>query len=115
MAQWQAADWPGNVRELRNFAERLVLGVAPVLPQQQQQQLPPSHQHRVEGLPTTAAPVTSLGQSLPQQMDHYERELILTALDTADGNVAQAADTLMVPRKTLYDKLKKYQIGSGRK
>src|SRR5476649_1442395 len=28
MAQWQAADWPGNVRELRNFAERLVLGIA---------------------------------------------------------------------------------------
>ncbi|MEO5934578.1 MAG: sigma-54 dependent transcriptional regulator, partial [Duganella sp.] len=29
MAQWQAEDWPGNVRELRNFAERLVLGIAP--------------------------------------------------------------------------------------
>ncbi|NRR29798.1 sigma-54-dependent Fis family transcriptional regulator [Oxalobacteraceae bacterium] len=106
MAQWQAADWPGNVRELRNFAERLVLGVAPALPQ--------LDQHRLGAL-APLAPETSLAQSLPQQMDSHERELILTALASADGNVAQAADTLMVPRKTLYDKLKKYQIGSARK
>ena len=98
MAQWQAADWPGNVRELRNFAERLVLGIAaaPVVP--------------------LSAPAAEGGAlSLPQQVDHHERELIVQALSAVDGNVALAADNLMVPRKTLYDKLKKYQIAAGRK
>jgi two-component system C4-dicarboxylate transport response regulator DctD len=95
MALWQAADWPGNVRELRNFAERLVLGIVGV----------------------GVAPQAQAGEplSLPQQVDHHERELIVQALATVDGNVALAADNLMVPRKTLYDKLKKYQIGTGRK
>jgi two-component system C4-dicarboxylate transport response regulator DctD len=93
MAQWQASEWPGNVRELRNFAERLVLGLA--------------------GAPAAAA--LDAAASLPQQVDQYERELIVQALAAVDGNVALAADNLLVPRKTLYDKLKKYQIGTGRK
>jgi len=96
MAQWQAEDWPGNVRELRNFAERLVLGIVAA----------PGN-----------APVAVAGEamSLPQQVDHHERELIVQALAAVDGNVGLAADNLLVPRKTLYDKLKKYQIGTGRK
>jgi two-component system C4-dicarboxylate transport response regulator DctD len=97
MALWQAAEWPGNVRELRNFAERLVLGIA--------------------GAGIGVVPPAQAGEplSLPQQVDHHERELIVQALAAVDGNVALAADNLMVPRKTLYDKLKKYQIGTGRK
>ena len=98
MAQWQAADWPGNVRELRNFAERLVLGIA-----------------ATAAVAVPAPAVDGGALSLPQQVDHHERELIVQALSAVDGNVALAADNLMVPRKTLYDKLKKYQIAAGRK
>ncbi|RFP12692.1 MULTISPECIES: sigma-54 dependent transcriptional regulator [unclassified Duganella] len=97
MAQWQAADWPGNVRELRNFAERLVLGIA------------------AAAVAAPALAVDGVALSLPQQVDHHERELIVQALSAVDGNVGLAADNLMVPRKTLYDKLKKYQIVTGRK
>jgi two-component system C4-dicarboxylate transport response regulator DctD len=92
MAQWQAADWPGNLRELRNFAERLVLGIVP---------------------PEPAPSLPAL--SLPLQVDALERDLIIRALDRVDGNVASAADQLGVPRKTLYDKLKKYQLAPGKK
>jgi two-component system C4-dicarboxylate transport response regulator DctD len=95
MAQWQAAEWPGNVRELRNFAERLVLGLVAA--------------DTVRGAVQPAAP------TLPEQLDAYERKLIESALDAVDGNVATAADRLGVPRKTLYDKLKKYQITPTRK
>jgi two-component system C4-dicarboxylate transport response regulator DctD len=94
MAQWQAAEWLGNVRELRNFAERLVLGL---------------------GIATASPTPVGEPMSLPQQVDLHERELIVKALAAVDGNVALAADQLMVPRKTLYDKLKKYQITAGRK
>jgi two-component system C4-dicarboxylate transport response regulator DctD len=98
MAQWQAARWPGNVRELRNFADRLVLGlVAPI----------------VDTSLDTSVPAPA--GSLPQLVDAYERDRINQALDAAGGNVAQAADQLGIPRKTMYDKLKKYQLTPIRK
>ena len=93
MTQWQGARWPGNVRELRNFADRLVLGLVPAVAD------------------STPAPIGSL----PQLVDAYERDRINQALDAAGGNVAQAADQLGIPRKTMYDKLKKYQLTPIRK
>jgi two-component system C4-dicarboxylate transport response regulator DctD len=96
MAQWQAARWPGNVRELRNFADRLVLGLVPAMAD------------HVE-------PVSAPAGSLPQLVDAFERDRINQALDAAGGNVAQAADQLGIPRKTMYDKLKKYQLTPARK
>jgi len=96
MAQWQARDWPGNVRELRNFADRLVLGVAEEL------------------IDASYLEKTATATSLPHQVDAYERVLIADALAASDGNVALTADSLGVPKKTLYDKLKKYQLAAGR-
>ena len=95
MAQWQAREWPGNVRELRNFADRLVLGVADP-----------------ETAPVAATEAFDL--SLWQRMDAYERTLISQALSGCGGSVTAAADALGVPKKTLYDKLKKHRLGSGR-
>ncbi|MFJ2989527.1 sigma-54-dependent transcriptional regulator [Collimonas sp. NPDC087041] len=98
MAQWQTRDWPGNVRELRNFADRLVLGVA-------------------EGVsdPGKGGVNALAGEmSLPQQIDAYERMLIAETLTASHGNVAAAAELLGVPRKTLYDKIKKYQLAVGK-
>ena len=94
MAEWQARDWPGNVRELRNFADRLVLGVA--------------------GIQPGPAGAEVDAPALPQRVDAFERMLIAEALAAHDGNVAATADALGVPKKTLYDKLKKYQLSTGR-
>ena len=63
------------------------------------------------GVPAAGAAQLDADQSsLPQQVDAFERDLILRALAAADNNVALAADRLLLPRKTLYDKLKKHQI-----
>jgi two-component system C4-dicarboxylate transport response regulator DctD len=51
---------------------------------------------------------------LPQQMDIYERMLIAEMLSLSSGNVAVAADRLGLPKKTLYDKIKKYQLAAGK-
>jgi two-component system C4-dicarboxylate transport response regulator DctD len=51
---------------------------------------------------------------LPQQMDIYERMLIAEMLNISNGNVAIAADRLGLPKKTLYDKIKKYQLAVGK-
>ena len=95
LAAWQARDWPGNVRELRNFADRLVLGVADL----------------AGGNDAALGTSPSAAGSLPQQLDAHERQLILEAMAACDGNVAGAAQRLQVPRKTLYDKLRKYRPG----
>ncbi len=95
MEAWQARDWPGNVRELRNFAERLTLGLG-------QDAAPPP-----PVAPSQPAPEAG---TLPELVDTYERRLIEAELASADGNVSLAADRLGVPRKTLYDKLKKFQL-----
>jgi two-component system, NtrC family, C4-dicarboxylate transport response regulator DctD len=96
MLQWQARDWPGNVRELRNFADRLVLGVVEA------------------GAGETLHAEKAHAGNLPQQVDAYERMLIADALAANENSVAAAADALGVPKKTLYDKLKKYQLTAGR-
>ncbi len=87
--QLMAQDWPGNVRELRNVAERFVLGV-PVLPD--------------PGRPAGGE------QTLAEQVDAFERVLIEGALWRSGRNVSLAAASLGLPRKTLYDKLKRHGI-----
>jgi two-component system C4-dicarboxylate transport response regulator DctD len=93
MQQWQAMPWQGNVRELRNFADRWVLGVLPT-----------------ESTPTSTGITGSSLNALAAKMDAYECLLITEALKLSDANVAEAADHLEIPKKTLYDKIKKYQL-----
>ncbi len=90
LARWQAHDWPGNVRELKNVANRWALGLSDAL----------------SGTPE--APPASLGA----QVDAAERRAIETALQHCAGNVAQAAELLQVPKKTLYDKLTRHGISA---
>ncbi|MDR7308635.1 sigma-54 dependent transcriptional regulator [Rhodoferax saidenbachensis] len=95
MAQWQQRDWPGNVRELRNFADRLVLGVAEM--------------HPADSVKSDIEELT-----LPRRLDVYEEAQIVTALRTHEFNVALTAANLGIPKKTLYDKLKKYGLSTGK-
>ena len=89
--RWQHHDWPGNVRELKAVAERLCLGVG-------------------DGLETIQAEAVSL----TARLDNYERSLIREALRGSRGNVAQAAERLHLPKKTLYDKLARHQLDPER-
>ena len=97
MDQWSQAEWPGNVRELRNFADRWVLDINP------------SVNVSASGIDAAAANATA--STLPQLMDKYERSVIDAVLTETDGNVAKAAELLGLPKKTLYDKLKKHALG----
>ena len=86
-----AQRWPGNVRELRNIADRFVLGLLDDM-------LMPSGIRR-EG-------------SLAEQVDAFEKSIIEDGLRRLEGNVVAAAESLNIPRKTLYDKLKKFEISA---
>ena len=90
MAQWMAHTWPGNVRELRNVADRLCLGLE-------------------QDAPAASAPRSNTAP-LGQQMDSFERQLLVAALTDTQGQVSTAAERLHLPRKTLYDKLARHGI-----
>jgi two-component system C4-dicarboxylate transport response regulator DctD len=80
-------DWQGNVRELRNFAFEAVLNLA-----------------------EAGSPETQPDLPLPQRVERFEALLIREALESANGSVKAALTQLQIPRKTLYDKLRRYGI-----
>jgi two-component system C4-dicarboxylate transport response regulator DctD len=101
MARWQAQDWQGNVRELRNSADRLVLGVL----EMDDTGLEPLAPAQASGAHDGAAT-----GKLAQKVSDFESLLIANALAASGGNVALAAEQLGLPKKTLYDKLKKHHL-----
>ncbi|WP_299693402.1 sigma-54 dependent transcriptional regulator [uncultured Tateyamaria sp.] len=85
MAGLMAQEWPGNARSLMSAAMRFVLG-----------------------MPEDVAEATDLG--LAEQLARVERSLLIAALRRQNGHASAAAEALQLPRKTFYDKLKRYGI-----
>jgi two-component system response regulator HydG len=102
MARLMASAWPGNVRQLENAIESLVAlsdeGVLDLelLPEGEGAAIPMN----VEG--------TQL--SLKQKLEGYERGLLISALEAAQGKRSEAAKMLQIGRATLHDKLRKYGL-----
>ncbi|HKM37751.1 MAG TPA: sigma-54 dependent transcriptional regulator [Thiopseudomonas sp.] len=86
-------DWPGNVRELQNAAERFVLGLDLAIAQ----------------VPQTLN-LESDGLALNDQVEAFERSLIAAELARPHGSLREVAEALQLPRKTLHDKLRKYEL-----
>ncbi|MDO6514879.1 MULTISPECIES: sigma-54 dependent transcriptional regulator [unclassified Neptuniibacter] len=89
-------DWPGNVRELRNLAERYVL-------------LGESCSFDFENRPITDVNASN-HMTLPDKVDQFERMLIQAELSRCGGSIKETLISLGLPRKTLYDKMKKYGL-----
>ncbi|MDP2572337.1 sigma-54 dependent transcriptional regulator [Vibrio penaeicida] len=87
--------WVGNVRELKNVAERFVLGIV-------------GDGFDLEAPIEVDKTAKTLG--FEEQIDQYEKNLLVTALSESSGNINQVSETLNLPRKTLYRKMKKHQL-----
>jgi Nif-specific regulatory protein len=93
--------WPGNVRELENAIERAVLVCdGQVI---HGYHLPPT-------LQTAEASGTIARTSLAEAVNSYEKDLIVDALKTAQGNRAKAAKLLSTTERIMGYKVKKYAI-----
>ena len=91
-------DWPGNLRELKNIVKRSVL-------------LAQTDMITLDILPKDIAYAShNAKQTYGLFKNQNEQELILDALEKANGNKAKAARMLSIDRKTLYNKLKQYDI-----
>ena len=97
-----AYDWPGNVRELRNAIEHMavvttdaVLGVDDL----------PDHI-----VPGEAPPAPEAPQLVGISLEQAERELIRNTLASVAGNRVEAARILGIGERTLYRKIKEYDL-----
>jgi len=101
-ARLRSEDWPGNVRELRNVLERaLILADGPVI--------------ELEHLWIEASPAPRDQPLLPAawkmgSLAELERQTIQAALAEVGGNRRLAARKLGIGLRTLYEKLKRYDL-----
>ncbi|HYW11536.1 MAG TPA: sigma-54 dependent transcriptional regulator [Longimicrobium sp.] len=100
--------WPGNIRELANILERI--GIL--------------HAGAEVGAAEIRAVLAGNGplpveapayredddRSLTDRLDEYERQLLLGALESADGNVAEAARKLQTDRANLYRRMRRLDV-----
>jgi transcriptional regulator with GAF, ATPase, and Fis domain len=120
-------DWPGNVRQLCNELQRIVARAEDgtlITPQHLSRELlhvAPAPQHRIEETDDDSAPALQSAAhqtqpalpssaSLPDAIEHLERQMIRDALRHHSGNVTRAARQLGLTRRGLQLKLSRYEI-----
>ena len=117
LQQLMSAPWPGNVRMLENAIVRsMVLQNEPGELQQivlddELFDLPsPSSQEEAKLEKPNIKEITG---NLTEQVENYEKQLIIDALNQANGKIITAAKLLNISRTTLQYKVKKYHIQMG--
>jgi len=109
----QAYRWPGNVREMENVMERAMvlsggqaIGV-PHLPQEIAAVQAGAERH---GDAPAADMAEEAGFALDPAVETLERRYIAKALEQCGGNKTKAARLLEISERTLWYKLKKYEM-----
>ena len=105
-----AYQWPGNIRQLRNTIERMLVldndgvldidGLPPEIAVLVKDQLPDAD----EELPSGADGL------IGRPMTEVEKYYIQRALDLTDGNREEASRMLEIGERTLYRKIKEYEL-----
>jgi len=90
-------DWPGNLREMKNIIKRSVL-------------LTKSNMVSIEVLPPEMRTASKVEPNGFNYTKGNEEDAIKQALEKANYNKSKAAKLLDIDRKTLYNKLKLYNI-----
>lgn len=105
-------DWPGNVRELENaLCSAMILsdnGVVSV------SDLPPRIRGESEAGGSAAArdiTAASLADAVNDAAERVEKMMILSRLAACNGNRTATAESLGVSRKTLFNKMRQYNLG----
>ena len=101
-----AYDWPGNVRQLRNVVESMVVvdddGVLGL------SDLPEEFADESDATSDGSSP--SLGSLVGRPLIDVEKQFIADTLNLTGGNREEAAKFLGIGQRTLYRKIKEYQL-----
>lgn len=98
-------DWPGNVRELENIIERAML----ICSDQQIDFGDLFIDQKMTDDPDDLSKVNENG-SLSKAVEKSEKDFILQVLQSVSFNRTKAAKLLGISRRTLYDKIEKYNM-----
>jgi transcriptional regulator with PAS, ATPase and Fis domain len=98
--------WPGNIRELQNALQRyLTIGNFDfLLRHQTTQKLAESN------IPENETEPDSSNSDFRQKIASFEKILLLEALNKSNWNRKKTTELLNIPRRTLYEKMKKYSL-----
>jgi transcriptional regulator with PAS, ATPase and Fis domain len=105
MTAFATCVWPGNVRELENVLERMIV------PADSQILGPDLLPEEFGEIGAAAATGDSFKDTVGDMFAAAERQMILEALSRAGDNRTRAAEHLGISRRTLQNKIKKYEIG----
>ncbi len=94
-------DWPGNIRELQNVIERAIIMVKD------------GDSIGREDLPADLLEKQPRNRALMDEVRKAERDLLLRTLEECHWNRTLTAKKLGIGRRTLYDKLARFQIPLG--
>ncbi|NCC25588.1 MAG: sigma-54-dependent Fis family transcriptional regulator [Deltaproteobacteria bacterium] len=104
-----AHSWPGNVRELKNVLERSsILAAGRSI---EPEHLPPEISG---GIPADHGDEEPRESNLDTHLWHVERSLIVRALEQAGGVQAKAAEILGIKPRSLWHRVKKFEIDVDR-
>ncbi|MBL4967675.1 sigma-54-dependent Fis family transcriptional regulator [Bacillus halotolerans] len=106
LKQWK---WPGNIRELFNVFERLSIR----FPDGRLSDEPLSLLLEASGLPIGPVKEKEAETKVLNLREQIQKDILINALETAKGNVSQAAKISGIPRSTFYKRLKKFNMTAG--
>lgn len=94
---FQSYSWPGNLRQMNNVVKYATL-------------LATGRYITRKELPEELTESFRPASGIQLKDEHHERELILKALSESGNNKTKASQMLGIDRKTLYNKMKLYQL-----
>jgi transcriptional regulator with PAS, ATPase and Fis domain len=105
-----AYDWPGNVRELQNSIKSSCLMASNII---EPVHLPSSITRIWQPMPAEAALTSPANQSLDRSIEEIEKRMIIQALNKSRGVQKHAAALLWIKERSLWHRLKKYNIDAA--
>ncbi len=105
-----AYDWPGNVRELQNSIKSSSLMAPTII---EPVHLPSSITQSWQNVPAEATLSSETPLNLDHRIEEIEKRMIIQALNKTRGVQKQAATLLGIKERSLWHRLKKYNIDAA--